>query len=103
MCGYRVDRNRHGGGVIVYVCSCFVTTLAPVPSQGLEIISLTVSNGIGKVCISVFYRPPSSPLIFEDIFLYFRSLSFILLGDFNVNFYDYSYSHTFYRKLLKSS
>ena len=35
---YRLDRNRHGGGVIVYVCSCFVTTLVPAPSHGLEII-----------------------------------------------------------------
>ena len=95
VCGYqlyRLDRNRHGGGVIVYVRSCFVTTLVPVPSHGLEIISLTVSNGIGKVCISVFYRPPSSPsLIFEDLFLYLQSLNipefyYILLGNFNVNF-----------------
>ena len=108
ICGYhsyRLDRNRHGGGVIVYVRSCFVTTLVPVPSHGLEIISLTVSNGIGKVCISVFYRPPSSPsLIFEDLFLYLQSLNipefcnYILLGDFNVNFCNYT--HPFYRKLL---
>ena len=43
----------------VYVRSCFVTTLVPVPSHGLEIISLTVSNAIGKVCISIFYRSPT--------------------------------------------
>ena len=99
------DRNRHGGGVIVHVRSCFVTTLVPVPSRVLEIISLTVSNGIGKVCISVFYRPPSSPsLLFEDLFLYLQSLNIpefyncILLGDFNVNFCNYT--HPFYRKLL---
>ena len=108
ICGYqsyRLDRNRHGGGVIVYVRSCFVTTLLPVPSHGLEIISLTVSNGIGKVCISVFYRPPSSrSLIFEDLFLYLQSLNipefcnYILLGDFNVSFCNYT--HPFYRKLL---
>ena len=56
--------------------SCFVTTLVPVSSHGLEIISLTVSNGMGKVCISIFYRPPSSPtLIFEDLFLYLQSLN----------------------------
>ena len=58
ICGYhsyRLDRNKHGGGVIVYVRSCFVTTLVPVPSHGLEILSLTVSNGIGIVCILVFY------------------------------------------------
>ena len=71
ICGYhsyRLDRNRHGGGVIVYVRSCFVTTLVPVPSHGLEIISL-ISNSIDKVCISVFYHPPNSPsLIFEYLF-----------------------------------
>ena len=97
--------SRHGGGVIVYVRSCFVTSLVPVPSHGLEIISLTVSNGIGKVCISIFYRPPSSPtLIFEDLFWYLQSLNipefcnYILLEDFNVNFCNYT--HPFYRKLL---
>ena len=90
ICGYhsyRLDRNRHSGGIIVYVRSCFVTTLVSVPSRVLEIISLTVSNGIGKVCISVFYCPPSSPsLLFEDLFLYLQSLNipefcnYILLG-----------------------
>ena len=55
--------------------------------------------------MSVFYRPPSSPsLIFEDLFLYLQSLnipefcSYVLLGDFNVNFCNYT--HPFYRKLL---
>ena len=76
--------------VVGSLCSCFVTTLIPVSSHGLEIISLTVSNGIGKVCISVFYCPPSSSLIFEDLFLYLQSLNipefcnYILSGDCNV-------------------
>ena len=42
ICGYqsyRLDKKRHDGGVIVYVHSCFVTTLIIVLSRGLEIIS----------------------------------------------------------------
>ena len=58
--------------VHVHMYSCCVTTLIFVPSHGLEIIFLTVSNVISKVCISVFYHPPSSPsVIFEDLYLQF--------------------------------
>ena len=41
---HRLDRNRHGGRVIVYVHSNYVTTLIPVSSDSLEILSLSVSN-----------------------------------------------------------
>ena len=50
-------------------------TLIPISSDGLEILSLSVSNGISKACISVFYRPPNSlSVIFEYFLLYLQSL-----------------------------
>lgn len=61
--------------------------------DGLELLSIVVSNGFCKVCISLFYRPPSSsPLILDSLCTYIQSLNvhqysnYILLGDFNVNF-----------------
>ena len=89
---HRLDRNRHGGGVLFYVRDNFVTNLYPSPDN-LEILTLSISNVNNKVCISLFYRPPNSPPdVLENLFLYLQSLNtsqfcnYILLGDFNVNF-----------------
>ena len=77
ICGYqsyRIDRNRHGGGVIVYVRSCFVTTLIPVLSHGLELILVTFNNGVSRVCTSVFFSPPP---IRHLLFVIFKRFIFI--------------------------
>ena len=77
--------------------------LYPSPDD-LELLTLSVHRGTSKVCISVLYRPPSSPVVsFENLFLYLQSFdisrfcNYILLGDFNVNFCNQS--HPFYSKL----
>ena len=100
---YRKDRNRHGGGILIYVRDHFVCNILP-SADNLEIITVSVCHGTSKVFISLFYRPPnSSSQVFEDLFLYLQSLnvgsfcSYILLGDFNVNFCNQS--HPFYSKL----
>ena len=100
---HRLDRNRHGGGILVYVRDNFVVNLLPSPDN-LELLTLSVCNGINKVCISLFYRPPNSPCeVFENLFLYLQSLhtsqfsNYILLGDFNVNFCNTN--HPLYSKL----
>ena len=58
---YRRDRNRHGGGVLIYVKLIFVTSLYPSPDN-LELLTLSVSNNVNKAYISLFYRPPNSPV-----------------------------------------
>ena len=66
----RLDRNRHGGGVLFYLKNIFVCQILPF-SNSLEILSIVIGNGHGKVCISLFYRPPSSPVdIFDNLFSY---------------------------------
>ena len=59
-------------------------------SAGLEVIVVSLSKGNFKLCMCVFYRPPSSPpAIFDnlcDVLLsvvqsYFSN--FVLLGDFH--------------------
>ena len=93
--GYQVhrrDRNRHGGGILVYVRDHYVSSLLPTPDN-LELLTLSISSGINRVCLSLLYRPPNSPSdLFQDLFLYLQGLdtthfsNYILLGDFNVNF-----------------
>ena len=101
---HRLDRNRHGGGVLVYVRNIFITVLYPSPVN-LELLTLSISTSVNKVYISLLYRPPNSPSdILENVFLYLQSLNinqfcnYILLGDFNVNLYNQN--HFYYSKLV---
>ena len=54
---HRLDRNRHGGGVLIYVRATFTSNTLP-SHKNLEILTLTVHNGATKVCISLLYRSP---------------------------------------------
>ena len=59
----RLDRNRSGGGVLMYISVDFNFFVLP-GCEELEILSVIVEKGLCKACISLFYRPPSSlPLI----------------------------------------
>ena len=92
----RLDRDRHGGGVIMYVHSLLCPKILLAGHKNLEllIISISPQNSSCKVCVSLFYRPPSSNLeFFDNLCLVLQSLnpsvynSFVLLGDFNVNYF----------------
>ena len=61
--------------------------------RDLELLSVVIHRESCKVCISVFYRPPSSlSFVLDSLQSYLESLSihqytnFILLGDFNIDF-----------------
>ena len=88
---HRRDRNRHGGGILVYVQNSYVSCLLCTPDN-LELLTLSISSGTKKICLSLLYRPPNSHSdLFQDLFLYLQSLdtaqfsNYFLLGDFNVN------------------
>ena len=92
---YRLDRNRHGGGIIIYTHSNLTTELVTKGPHSLEFTAVSVSNGISKFCISLFYRPPSSPVqVMDSLFTTLETLeissfsNFVLIGDFNINFYN---------------
>ena len=90
----RLDRNRHGGGVIVYVNSCFTFNCLCKGPDELEFIMFSVRYGNSKVALGVLYRPPHSCVsLLDTLFsvicncLNKYNLSvFILLGDFNIDF-----------------
>ena len=68
----RLDRNRHGGGILLYIRNdlslSFVTVLSG--PAGLEIIFVSIFvSGKKCFCLGVFYRPPFSPnCILDNLF-----------------------------------
>ena len=88
---FRNDRNRHGGGVMVYVKLCFSAVLLPCGSD-LEVVPVVLRCFNLSFCVIVFYRPPNSPSsIFDTLSTFVGSLNvsrffdFVVIGDFNVN------------------
>ena len=71
---HRLDRNRHGGGVLFYVRNIFASVLYPTPDN-LEVLTLSIGNNVNKACISLPYRPPNSPSdILENLFCIYSQL-----------------------------
>ena len=91
----RLDRNRHGGGILIYVHTSLVFDVLSERPSNLELLAISVNSPCSshKFCIALFYRPPSSDVqIFSQLFSFLESLSptqfstFLLLGDFNIDF-----------------
>ena len=62
----RLDRNRHGGGIVIYVHNAIsVGVLLSGPNE-LEFlaVSLCSPNSTRKHCIALLYRSPSCPVSF---------------------------------------
>ncbi len=92
----RLDRNHNGGGVLMFISGSLQFSVLP-RCEDLELLSVVVSMGSSKACISLFYRPPSSSSsILDSLCTYLASsvlhrfTNLILLGDFNVNFCAHS-------------
>ena len=90
----RLDRNRHGGGVIVYVNSSFTLSCLCKGPDGLEFILFSVSCGNSKMTLGVLYRPPNAcSSLLNTLFAVicnclneFSISDFMLVGDFNIDF-----------------
>ena len=90
----RLDRNRHGGGVAMFIDNSLSIKVLLHGPMGLELIVVSLlSRNHPNCCVGVFYRPPSSQLhIFNSLFDTLFSIrsahfsNFVLVGDFNVNF-----------------
>ena len=96
--GYTIfcrDRNRHGGGVLLYIRSHFKVTMLPSSHDSLEILPILIHHLNTTLCITVLYRPPNSPnSIFDTLISFVASMNihrfshFVLIGDFNVNMFE---------------
>lgn len=61
----RLDCNRHGGGVAIYVSSLFSHNVLLHGPKDLELIVVSLLLGKKLFCVGVLYRPPLST---SDIF-----------------------------------
>ena len=91
-----MDRNRHGGGVLVYLIMSLSFNIVFSGSNDLELLVLSVSVSSSVITLCTFYRPPSTPSIIFDTLLNTICMhvnvsllsNLVLLGDFNVNILD---------------
>ena len=91
----RLDRNRHGGGVLMYVHSSLDFNVLFRGYSDIELLAVSISINRHNICLSVAYRPPSSPAHFFDVFFEaicelhtYKYSNVIFVGDFNVNFFN---------------
>ena len=91
---FRLDRNRRGGGVCVYVSTSLVAMPVHLPDSNpsLELLVLNLQFSGSVFNLATFYRPPSSSHDFVQLLSVLASLpslsahDLILVGDFNVDF-----------------
>ena len=92
---FRKDRNRHGGGVALYVQNTFNSVPLDLESHTECIFTVVKSKG-RKFIIGSIYRPPNSTAAYYDNIIHdlekIHSLSteIILMGDFNYDSFKIS-------------
>ena len=93
---FRLDRNRHGGGVMLYCRSELRgKLLTPLHVDKIEMLWVELILGSAKIIFGVCYRPPNQNAICRTAFFdglsntfdllqsKFKKKPFILVGDFN--------------------
>ena len=91
---FRCDRNRHGGGVCIYVKNSIYAVRCPeLENNNLECIWLKITNNNVNFYFCCVYRPPNSKrefweLLYESIVQvkYIEFPSFFIVGDLNDNY-----------------
>ena len=63
----RCDRNRRGGGVAIFIHNSIRYNILVSGPANLELLVVSLSRNNFKLCLGVFYRPPSSPNFIFDI------------------------------------
>ena len=88
----RRDRNRHGGGVAIYVSTSvsFRSLVFPCPNLKLIVLEFTLKSQL--YTLGVFYRPPSASTdCLSNLYNHVNSMhhqnrsNLILCGDFNID------------------
>ena len=59
-CNVRNDRNRHGGGIVIYISDNINFTILQLPHPDLELILLECSLKSHVYTVGGFYRPPNA-------------------------------------------
>ena len=66
----RLDRNRHGGGVALFISSNLSHKVIYLGNGSFECITVSLQFGPCKVCVCLLYRPPNSSCDFLDLTFY---------------------------------
>ena len=67
---FRQDRNRHGGGIVLYVRDHLTAVVLPSHyTNNLEFLPVAIHHLGFKFCISVFYVLPIPLLLFLILFI----------------------------------
>ena len=101
-CLIRLDRNRHGGGVALFLHKSITHSILVSGPLGLEFVLVTLVRHNLHLNLGIFYRPPSShSSIFDTLTDVIISLghsitsNLLIVGDFNISFTPthYLYAH----------
>ena len=93
----RLDCNRHGGGILVFIHNSLTYSVISKGPNNLELMLISVghANSTNKVCVGIFYRSPNSFYSYmDDFYTLLEDLdvsllsNLIFVGDFNINFYN---------------
>ena len=91
----RLDRNRHGGGVALFISNKLEFQVTMYGPCGLEFLVVSIHNANNtqrKFHVGVWYRPPADYRALDVLYSVLETLdpkvlsSFVLLGDFNIDF-----------------
>ena len=93
----RLDRSRHGGGVIIFVKSQFTLTPLYRGTPDFECLIVSIKSVVDvpshSFTVALFYRPPNSSSVLLDFLFVTLCKSFVLsssrlflVGDFNIDF-----------------
>ena len=90
---YRLDRNRRGGGVLMYVHNNYSCKVLLTGQAQLEFLLISIYRNCHRINIGTFYRPPNSSVsVIDHLFSVLECLdssyfsNFAVLGDFNIDF-----------------
>jgi len=71
----RLDRNRHGGGVIIYVSSLFTYNILFTGDSSFECITTSLKL---DYCVCLLYSPPNASDVLDTLFSTLCSLDAIM-------------------------
>ena len=92
---FRRDRNRHGGGVMLYVKNSISAIRRTDLETNCEVLWVELSTAPSKMLLGTFYRPPSSTHEYltkleMSLASIPESRTVVLCGDFNLPHLDWA-------------
>ena len=81
----RLDRDRHGGGIVLFVSDVYNVKVLQQGPLNLEFLLVSVQCAHFRLILALFYRPPSSSAVYFDCLysvlesIHYSNLIFLIL------------------------